>query len=125
VLRALRRLLRPGGRIAFTTIYVPPDLSPTARRRARRAGPRAVGSRASQVRLLETAGFVDVDEVDLTDAFIDTQREWLDARARHREELAALEPPGAFDQRQDDHRGQLAATEAGVLRRSMFSAVRM
>ncbi len=124
MLRALGKLMRPGGRIAFTTIHLAPDLPPASRRRARRAGPRAVASRASQARLLEAAGFGDVDELDITEAFIDTQRAWLDARARHRDELAALEPPGAFDQRQADHRAQLVATEAGLLRRAMLSAVR-
>ncbi|HET7653101.1 MAG TPA: hypothetical protein VFK42_08680 [Acidimicrobiales bacterium] len=101
-----------------------PDLSPVERRLARRAGPRAVASRAPQADLLERAGFVDVDEVDVTAAFVETQRAWLDARARHRDELSALEPPGAFDQRQAEHRAQLAATEAGLLRRSLLCGVR-
>jgi hypothetical protein len=124
VLRALARLLRPAGRIAFTTIHMPPDLSPAERRRAHRAGPRAVASRATPARLLHAAGFADVDELDVTEAFVTTQRAWLDGRARHRDELAALEAPGAFDQRQADHRTQLAATEAGLLRGSLLSAVR-
>jgi hypothetical protein len=124
VLRALANLLRPGGRIAFTTIHVAPDLSPAEKRHAHRAGPRAVASRAPQAQLLERAGFEDVEELDVTDAFLATQRDWIAARARHRDELAALDAPGAFDQRQADHRVQLAATEAGVLRRSMLSAVR-
>lgn len=84
MLRALGKLLRPGGR--------------------------------------EAAGFVDVDEVDVTSAFVETQRAWLEGRAHHRDALVALEAPGAFDQRQADHRAQLAATEAGMLRRSILSA---
>lgn len=110
--------------MAFTTIHVAPDLSPAERRRARSAGPRAVASRLSQRRLLEAAGFIDIDELDVTDSFVTTARAWIDERARHRDELAALEPPDAFDQRQADHRAQLAATEAGLLRRSILSAVR-
>ena len=39
VLRACRQLLRPGGRLAFTTIHASPDLDPIRRRRAHRAGP--------------------------------------------------------------------------------------
>lgn len=124
MLRALRRLLRPGGRIAFTTIHVAPGLSPEERRRARSAGPRAVASRLPQRPLLEAAGFVDVDELDVTDAFVATSRAWIEERARHRDELAGLETPRAFDQRQADHRTQLVATEAGLLRRSILSAVK-
>jgi hypothetical protein len=110
--------------MAFTTIHAAPDLSPADRRRAYRAGPRAVASRAPQLELLARAGFRDLDEVDLTDAFVETQRAWLDARHRRRDELARLEAPGVFDQRQAEHRTQLAATEAGLLRRSLLFAVR-
>ena len=124
MLRALNKLLRPGGRIAFTTIHIAPDLSTADQHRARRAGPRAVASRATQRRLLEAAGFVDIDEIDVTGSFVDTSRAWIDERARHRDELAALDAPGAFDQRQADHRAQLLATEAGLLRRSLLSAAK-
>ncbi len=124
MLRALKRLLRKGGRIAFTTIYVASDLQAGVRRRAYRSGPRAVASRADQRRLLKSAGFVDIDELDITAAFVNTTRAWIGERARHADQLAALEPPGAFQQRQRDHLAQLAATEDGLLRRGMFSASR-
>ena len=109
--------------MAFTTIHVAPGLSPAERRRASRAGPRAVASRRSQHHLLEAAGFIDIDEVDVTDSFVTTAGAWIEERGHHRDELAVLEPPGVFDQRQADHRAQLAATEAGWLRRSILSAV--
>jgi hypothetical protein len=110
--------------MAFTTIYVPAGLSPAERRRARRDGPRAVGSRATHRRLLEAAGFVDLDQIDVTGAFIETTRAWIDERSRHSDALAALDTPGAFAQRQADHRAQLAATEAGLLGRALLSATR-
>lgn len=108
--------------MAFTTIHITPGLSSADARRARRAGPRAVGSRATQRRLLEASGFADIEEVDVTASFVDTSRAWIEERARHRDELAPLDAPGAFDERQADHRAQLAATEAGLLRRSILSA---
>jgi hypothetical protein len=124
VLRALKELLQPGGRIAFTTISITPGLGPEARRHVRSVGPRAVASRASQPGLLTSAGFIDIDEIDITPAFVQTTRAWIDQRAQHADELAALEAPGAFEQRQRDHRSQLAATEDGLLRRTMLSATR-
>ena len=124
MLRALRRLLRPGGRIAHTTIYVSAGLPPAARRRAHRSGPRAVASRADQPKLLASAGFVDVTEVDLTDEFAITGRAWIDQWDRHAEELILLEGRAAFDERQHDRRVQLRAIEAGLLRRGLFSASR-
>jgi len=124
VLRALKRLLCSRGRIAFTTIYVTPRLPPAVRRRARRDGPRAVASSATQEQLLRSAGYVDIEALDVTRAFLDTTRAWIEQRQRHARELAALQPPGAFEQRQRDHRAQLAATEEGLLRRGLFSGKR-
>ena len=72
VLRACRRLLRPGGRIGFYTIVESPGLSPAARRRARAAGPRAVAIRSVHQRLLRAAGFKDITEIDVTPAFAAT-----------------------------------------------------
>lgn len=124
MLRALKRLIRRGGRIAYTTISIAPDLDAAARRRARQSGPRAVSSRAGQRRLLESAGFVDIDELDVSAAFADTARAWIEGRAAHGEALAALEAPGAFDERLMDSRAMLAAVEDGLLRRGILSAVR-
>jgi hypothetical protein len=124
VLRALKRLLRPGGRIALTTIYVTPGLPPPARRRAHRSGPRAVASRADQPKLLASAGFVDITEVDLTHEFAITGRAWLDEWDQHADELISLEGPSAFEERQRDRRVQLRAIEDGLLRRGLFAATR-
>lgn len=125
MLRALKRLLRPGGgRIAYTTIYVAPGLAPAERRRAQRSGPRAVASRAEQTQLLVSAGFVDVDRLDLTAAFATTARAWLTEAEEHADELAAVEAPGAFEERQRERRNQLAAIDDGLLCRGLLSAAR-
>lgn len=124
MLRALKRLLRRGGRIAFTTIDVRPGLDEATRRRAHRAGPRAVASRASQGRLLASAGFVDLHQRDVTAAFTATTRAWIEERERHAGELAGAGPPGSFEQRQQEYRAQLAALEEGLLRRWMLAASR-
>lgn len=124
MLRALRRLLRPGGRIAFTTIFVTTGLPPTERRRAHRAGPRAVASRSTQRQLLASAGFVDIDEVDLTVEFAVTAWAWFHEWADHVDELVQLEGRDAFETRQRDRLTQLDAIEDGLLRRGLFWAAR-
>lgn len=124
MLRALKRLLRPGGRMAYTTIYVAPDLTPSQRRRAHRSGPRAVASRSEQGRLLASAGFVDIESVDVTAEFAATARAWLAGCERYAAELALLESPEAFEQRQQERRRQLRAIEDGLLSRGLFSAQR-
>ena len=123
-MRALKRLLRPGGRIAFTTIFVTPGLAPAAHRRARRSGPRAVASRSRQTQLLASAGFVDIDELNITAEFAAIARAWLTEWEDDADQLASLEPPGAFAERQRERRRQLAAIDDGLLRRGLFSATR-
>jgi hypothetical protein len=124
VLRAFARLLRPAGRIAYTTIYVAPGLTRAARRRAHRSGPRAVASRSEQHRLLASAGFVDVAMLDLTAEFAVTGRAWLEGREANAEELTTFESPDAFAERQHERRVHLRAVEEGLLRRGLFSATR-
>jgi hypothetical protein len=110
--------------MAFTTIFIASDLSPAERRRARRVGPRAVATRRDHADLLASAGFVDVGEHDLTPAFVVTARGWLHESEQHATELAAIESPELFTERQHDRRAMLAALEAGLLRRALFTAVR-
>ena len=124
MLRALNRLLRRGRRIALTTIYGTPGLPPAARRRAHRSGPRAVASRADQPKLLASAGFVDIEAVDLTPEFAATGQAWVDQWDEHAEELTQLEGRRAFAERQRGRRMQLRAIEDGLLRRGLFTARR-
>jgi hypothetical protein len=110
--------------MGFTTILEAPGLAPAARRRARAAGPRAVAMRSDHQRLLRAAGFGEVSEVDVTAAFRATAAAWLAESAAHADQLARLEPPGAFQQRQADRRAMLAAIDGGLLRRALVFARR-
>jgi hypothetical protein len=110
--------------MGFTTILEAPGLPAAARRRARAAGPRAVAMRIDHRRLLRSAGFADVTELDVTAAFRDTAAAWLAESQAHAEELARLELPGAFAQRQADRRALLGAIDAGLLRRALLLARR-
>jgi hypothetical protein len=108
--------------MGFYTIVESPGLSPAARRRARAAGPRAVAMRSDHHRLLCAAGFYDITELDLTPSFAATAAAWLAETEPHTAELARLEAPGAFEQRQGDRRTMLAAIHAGLLRRALVLA---
>jgi hypothetical protein len=110
--------------MAFTTIFEAPGLAPAARQRARAAGPRAVAMCSDHQRLLRAAGFHDITELDVTPAFRATAAAWLAESESHADELAWLEPPGAFAQRQADRRPMLAAIDAGLLRRALLVARR-
>jgi hypothetical protein len=117
-------VLRPGGRIAFYTIAVARGLSAEDHRRAVCCGPPAVGTRSNYLSLLRSAGFVELDEVDVTAAYLDTARAWLRYGQEFEAGLAALEPPGAFADKLARRRDAIALIEAGHLRRSLLLATR-
>lgn len=89
VLRECRRILRPGGRLAFTTIHVATGVDRRANRRAVRAGPWQVSTRRPYPEMVERAGFTDVKVVDVTDEYARTQRAWLEATDARADELGA------------------------------------
>jgi hypothetical protein len=78
--------------------------------------------RSDHRRLLGAAGLRDITELDVTPEFRATAAAWLAEAAAHAEELARLEPPGAFAQRQADRRAMVAAIDAGLLRRVLVVA---
>ena len=125
MLRACKRLLRPAGRVAFYTIFIPSGLSQSEYRRAARAGPSAVASRGrEQADLLRSAGFAGVREIDVTEAFLRATRAWYEARARYAGQLGEAEGEASFRERQRDYRLQAQAIESGLLRRALFVAER-
>ena len=125
VLRACRRALRPDGRIAFYTIFTPPGLPEADYQRIASLGdPPAVVSRVEQAALLRSAGFVDIEEVNVSEEFLRTARGWYEARQRHASEMRKLEGDAEFAQNQAWRKRRLPAIEAGLLRRSLFVARR-
>lgn len=124
VLRACRHLLRPGGRLAFTTIYVPPALGTRERRLAMRAGPPHVASRRPYPELITQGGFSGVVETDVTADYQRTQRAWYEAAEQHADELRRVTSDAEFATAQTDRRLTLDAIAAGLLRRSVFTATR-
>jgi hypothetical protein len=124
VLRACRDLLRPGGRIAFTTIYIAPGVSARDYRRASRArGPGAAEKRA-MMELFEAAGFSDVRERDVTAAFARTTRAYVETSERYAGELRSAWGVDKFAEYQRDRRATLALIREGILRRGLFTGRR-
>lgn len=110
--------------MAFFTIQLTPGLTSAERGRARRSGPRAVDTRGEHGSMLRRTAFDLVLERDVTGSFLETARAWLRESEALTDELSALEPPGGFDERQQDRRTMIAAIEDGLLRRTLYVAVR-
>lgn len=105
--------------MAYYVIHVTPNLSPKDYRRATGLGPTEVGSR-DPVTLVETAGFADVVQIDVTEEFLRTCRALVDAWRRYSARLRQEEGEAVFEERQAKRRGYIAGIEAGLLRRSLL-----
>jgi hypothetical protein len=118
----MHRLLRPGGRLAFTTIHLAPGLTRVQRRRASVSGPPAVIGPDGR-ELLHRAGFDVVQAEDVTADFLATATAWRATRIRHRDRLRPLDPE-AYEDRIATNTAEIRAVGAGLLRRSLYVATR-
>ncbi|GAC1534147.1 MAG: hypothetical protein NVS3B1_28650 [Marmoricola sp.] len=73
---------------------------------------------------MEKAGFIEITETDCTAKFAAVTRAWIDQWELHRADLEALWGAAEVDDRQRGRKACLRALDAGVLRRSLFTARR-
>ena len=124
MLRASRRVLRPGGRLAFHTIELAPELNASKRRRAISIGPPAVAVRTSYPGLLRSAGLVATDAIDLTAEYLATQRRWLAATLQYEAGLRSALGDDAVEEGIERRRRTVDAIGEGLLLRTLYSATR-
>ena len=117
-------MLKPGGRLAFYTIVIAPEVHGERRARARRDGPPAVGSRMSYGRMLALAGFSEVDMTDVTSEFRRASDAWLKGTFRYEEELRAAHGDAEYNRRLPGWQAHAGAVADGLLERAMFVAVK-
>jgi cyclopropane fatty-acyl-phospholipid synthase-like methyltransferase len=122
VLRQCYGLLKPDGRMAFTTIYIAPGVDERSYRRACRVRGCGIAERREMTELVWTAGFDAVRERDVTREFARTTRAYLETSAEHQEELSAVWGAEKFREWQRDRRATLELIEDGVIRRGLFTA---
>jgi cyclopropane fatty-acyl-phospholipid synthase-like methyltransferase len=108
--------------MAFHTIEPAPGLDEPARRKAHRLGPPAVAVRSSYPSMLDTAGFRDVEVVDLTADYLATVRRWIAAREGHFDELAEILGPDDVRERIANGYDTAAAITDGLLARTQYLA---
>jgi hypothetical protein len=122
VLRALHRILTPGGRLAFTTIERSPGLARAQRRALAPSAPRAVASRFPYSEMLHRAGFVDVGQRDATDEYLVTIRRWIAATEPVRDLVAAVDGAEQVAERLQAWRDAVEMVSRGWLRRTLYWA---
>lgn len=124
MLRACRRVLKPGGRIAYYTIFISHEIPEDARRRIGKVARPGLYTRAEQQGLLRSAGFVNIEETDVTDEYLHVERALHEANERHARSLRKSLGEAKFEEAQSNRKAALLGIEGGVLRRSLFVAER-
>jgi SAM-dependent methyltransferase len=122
VLEACRRVIRAGGRMAFSVISIAPGLSDHAYRRAVANGPEFVEAETDYPTLLAETGWTALECRGITKDFATTCRRLLGAEEKHEGALKALLGVAEFAERHAGWRSKLAAVEDGLLRRELFVA---
>ncbi len=122
VLSECRRVVRPGGRMAFTVIEVVPGLLPLQHEQGVEAGPEYVESEDPYVDLLAETRWASIGDHDVTDEFVAMGGRLLLARETRRDRLIELLGNDQVEETIQRTRGTIASIEKGLLRRRMYLA---
>jgi ubiquinone/menaquinone biosynthesis C-methylase UbiE len=120
VLAECRRVVRPGGRMAFSVIYIPTGLSQRDHAQAAATAPEFVESEADYPTLLAQTGWRILEHHDLTEVFERSCRHRLQIEAQRHEELVPLIGATEFAARRARLEGRLSVLAQRHLRRDLF-----
>ena len=102
--------------MALYVIYIPLGLTRSLLGQARQAVHPATYTHSTYGRLLRSAGFSDLEEMDCTKEYLRVARAWYEARERHMDALARSEGESNYRERQADRKRGIEAIEAGLVR---------
>ncbi len=120
VLRECHRVLKPGGRMAGYLIHTPAAPDSAAAARADELGPSNTAGPAAPDELARQTGFTVLVYQDVTAAFRDTCRAFLDARRALETELRAEEGDAFYDEELAKKETMLTGIDEGLLKRALI-----
>ena len=122
VLENCRRAIRDGGRMAFTVIYVAPNLSRGDHERAVEFGPTFVESETDYPTLLGQTGWTILERQDVTQDFAASIRRQIRCDEERGSALEELLGVPEFAERLARRRSKLTVIEQGLQPRELFVA---
>ena len=118
MLRGCKRVLKPGGRLAFFVVATD-DSAPVAPTDSYDG----FVTEASGYRpIVEEAGFRSIESSDVTDAFLSMSLRWLAVAADLEDDLRSALGHDVFDDKLQSREETRDAIESGELRRLLFTA---
>ena len=124
MLRACRRVLKPGGVLSYYSIAVAPGLDREKTERALAVGPDELDAGPGYLALTEAAGFRHIDVVDVTAEYEATLATLIDEWVKERAALERLVGEREIVERHADRTRTLQAIRAGLIVRYLITAVR-
>jgi len=106
--------------MAFLTIEPAAGLSASQLQRAIEHGPPEVAVKAPHEQMLASAGFTDIEAIDVTIEFLRTQQAWIDTWRVHERELLSVLGPDLLNERKAERRAMRSAIDEGLLRRTLY-----
>ncbi len=123
VLKSCRRVIRRGGKMVFSVIFMAPDLTDAGHKQALAGGPAFVESPATYRDMLREANWEIAGQADLTAEYLVSTRRHVTGQETYAREIAdAFGKDRAFEM-VTRRRATVAALENGLLRRALFEAV--
>ena len=120
VLESCRRVIRSGGRMVFSVIYVESGLSLDEYRRAVAAGPPFVATDTRYPALLAETGWNVIAERDVTAEFASMIQRQLQADRDQRDGMESVMGATDYTDRQSSYESKFKAASDRILRRSLF-----
>lgn len=120
VLESCRRVIRPGGRMVFSVIFVAPGLSPVEYERAVEAGPPFVETDTGYPALLAETGWNILAEHDITAEFAGMIERQLQVDRDQRDGMEAVLGAADYTDRRKSYEFRFTAAADRILRRSLF-----
>lgn len=120
VLTECRRIIRQQGKMAFTVIYIAPELDNLAHERAVKNSPDFIQTDAEYETMLKACGWHIDEQIDLSKDYQETCRLQIEADDLYQEELIRLIGEKQALDRMSNWKSKLEVIEEGLVKRDLF-----